>query len=467
MLVNFKKDYDRNQDQNNVTIIGEGMDNSLYSLILEVISNILSKMKQTIFPITLECINYILLGNFGDYQDIISYSISILFINIIGLSFGIGIIDSLNEIEMNIMPNLHQIKENPNTIILYYDCTKFYIYITFMVLSVFSYFSSSFLFLLHFNDEIIDKATLLIQISIFSNFFILMHFFNLKILKISNQFKVCDKVNILTIVLHFTFSIMLFYIIKDKIFALGISILISSFFMFIFSSFFVDEYSVVKPTLFSFKFNSLSNFGITFYKNATYNGLINLINYLFFAVFILLSIHLKDFEFAINSIIGNFMKMFFSVTVAIGLSYIHFHNSQNSNSFIQNHSRVFNYVVASMIILLSILFFFIHSSLCNIYTSDYIIMTGVESVVMLYPFFFCLECIICIFEQATISRKKMHIKFNPYSVIFNLIAILIFYPITSLFAFYWEFNYSGIWICYFEFLVFKFIVYLIILIFEL
>jgi hypothetical protein len=48
----------------------------------------------------------------------------------------------------------------------------------------------------------------------------------------------------------------------------------------------------------------------------------------------------------------------------------------------------------------------------------------------------------------------------------NILAIIIFSPIASLMSFYWDFSYGGIWICYFEFLVFKFIVELIVNLFK-
>ena len=183
LMSTFKKDYDKQEEQNDVTLVGIDLDSSIYSVIINVISNILSNLKFTIFPIILESINYIFIGNYGDYSDTISYSISILYINIIGLSFGIGIIDSFDEID--IKRNIALIKENPNSSLkMYYDCTKFYLYLLMVFISLFSYFSKYFLIFFNFNEIILDKTEIIIKISIFSNFFILMHFFNLKILRI-------------------------------------------------------------------------------------------------------------------------------------------------------------------------------------------------------------------------------------------------------------------------------------------
>ena len=464
-MASFKKDYQKFEEQNDVTIVGIGNDNSLPAIVFETVTNILGNLKFTMFPIILETINYILIGNFGRYEDIIVYSISILFINLLGLTFGIGILDSFEEID--IKNNLDIIKENRNTsLICYYDCTKFFLYLTLTFLTIFSYFSKNILFLFNFNEQVIAKSAMLIQFSIISNLFILLHFFNLKLLRISNQIKQCDRVNISIVVIHSFFSFMLIFFLEDKILALALSILISSIIMYILSSFFVDEYAVVKPTIFTFNCSSISNLGLSYFKMATFYGVKNLINYLFFAVFLLLSIHLTEYEFAINSLVSNFMRVFYSLALAIGLSYKYYFDFKNSVNFIQQYSNIFYIVVGSLILLVGIIFMFLHTEIAGMYTYYDIISEGVDSVVLLYPFFFLLESLICISEQVTNLRKKKHKKYNHYGLILNIIAIIIFSPIASIFAFYWDFSYGGIWICYFEFLVFKFIVYLIINIFR-
>lgn len=465
MATQFKRDYDKLEEQNDVTIVGIGNENNLTSNTIDILTNILSNLKFTMFPIVLEFINYCLIGNLGDYEDIISYSISILFINVMGLSFGIGVIDSFDDVDVK--NNVELIKENPRTsLYLYYDCTKFYLYLVFLFLAIVSYFSRGLLYMFHFNDLILDEATTIIKISILSNFFILNHFYNLKVLRLSAQIKHCDKVNITSTVLHLVFSFMFVYFMSNKIFALALSILISSFFMFLFSTFFVEEYAAVKPPILGFSISSINSLGWSFFKSATYYGVRNLINYLFFAIFVLLSIHLTEYEFAINSLIGNFMRTFFAVAAAIGLSYKYYHDFSNSNTFIQQYSHIFTYVVGFIILLVGIIFFFLHSFISDVYSSDDTLDSGVDSVVLLYPFFFLLEVLISVFEQETNLRKKKHKKTNYYGLIMNVLAIIIFSPIAGMVAFYWEFSYGGIWICYFEFLVFKFIVYLIINLFK-
>ena len=463
-MASFKK-VQKFEDPNDVTIVGIGNDNILSTRVCETSLNILGNLKFTIFPIILETINYILIGKIGTYEDIIAYSLSILFINLFGLSFGLGILDSFEDID--IKNNLDIIKENLNTsLICYYDCTKFFLYLTLIVLSILSYFSKSIIFLFHFNDHITSKAAILIKISIISNLFILLHFFNLKLLRISNQSKYCDRVNMPIIVIHTFFSFMLIYFLEDKILGLGISILISSVIMYIISSIFVKTHAVVKPTIFSINCNSISSLGFSYFKNASFYGIKNLIHYLFFAVFLLLSIHLSDYEFAINSLISNFMRIFYSFALAIGLSYKFYFDFKNSVNFIQQYSNIFYIVGGSIIVFIGFLFLFLHQNIAMIYTYDDVINEGVDSIVMLYPFFFLLECLICVFEQVTNLRKKKYKKYNHYGLILNIIAIIIFSPIASIFAFYWDFSYGGIWICFFEFLMFKFIVYLIINLFR-
>ena len=65
-----------------------------------------------------------------------------------------------------------------------------------------------------------------------------------------------------------------------------------------------------------------------------------------------------------------------------------------------------------------------------------------------------------------LQKKKKYKRYNPITIILNIIAIIIFSPIAGLLAFYWEFSYGGIWISYFELIVFKFFVYLIINLFK-
>ena len=466
LMSTFKKDYDKQEEQNDVTLVGIDLDSSIYSVIINVISNILSNLKFTIFPIILESINYIFIGNYGDYSDTISYSISILYINIIGLSFGIGIIDSFDEID--IKRNIALIKENPNSSLkMYYDCTKFYLYLLIVFISLFSYFSKYFLIFFNFNEIILDKTEIIIKISIFSNFFILMHFFNLKILRISNLIKYCDKVNITLILLHLIISYLLFNLLENKIIALALSVLLSSFLIYVLSSYYVSRYAIVKASHLSFEYESIPLLGLNYFKIACLYGLGNLINYLFFAVFIVLSIYLSDFEFAINSIIGNFMRLYFSLDLAMGLSYKYFHDFNNSNIFIENHSRVFYYVYASTMFIVSIFVFCFHNYITDIYTSNDIIKSGVNSVLIVYPFYFILEGLICMLEQSYyLQKKKKYKRYNPITIILNIIAIIIFSPIAGLLAFYWEFSYGGIWISYFELIVFKFFVYLIINLFK-
>jgi Na+-driven multidrug efflux pump len=146
--------------------------------------------------------------------------------------------------------------------------------------------------------------------------------------------------------------------------------------MFLFSTFFVDEYAAVKPPLLKFNCNSLSSLGSKYFKSATFYGVRSLINYSFFAVFILLSIHLSEYEFVINSLIGNFMKVFFSLAMAISLSYKYYHDYKNSHNFITQYSSVFYYVATFIFILLSAIFFFFHSFIASIYTSDKILTSG-------------------------------------------------------------------------------------------
>jgi Na+-driven multidrug efflux pump len=160
------------------------------------------------------------------------------------------------------------------------------------------------------------------------------------------------------------------------------------------------------------------------------------------------------------------MKVFFSIAMAIGLSYKYYHDFKNSNTFIMQYSGLFHYVVGFIVLVVGVCFYFFHSYVASVYTSDDTLDSGVDSVVLLYPFFFLLECLICIFDQEANIRKKKHKKCNYYGLIMNCLAIIIFSPIAGLIAFYWEFSYGGIWICYFEFLVFKFIVYLIINLFK-
>jgi Na+-driven multidrug efflux pump len=422
-------------------------------------------MKTTLFPVILELINFVLIGNLGGYQDIISYSISLLFINIMGFSFGLGIVDVFDELDVK--NNIDFIRDSLNSSLSqYYDSTKLYLFVIYTFLAVFSFFSKGFLNVFNFNDQIINDSSLLIEMSILSNLFYLFNSFNMKVLRISNHSKHCDKLNIISLFIHFFFSFVLIYFLKDKVFALGMSIIISSFFIFLFSSFFVDEYAVIRPPLIRINFSSVTSLGLRFFKKATFYGFRSLINYLFFAVFILLSLNLTEKEFAINSLIGNFMKVILSLAAAISLSYKYYHDYKNSHTFIQQYSTLFYYVVAFILVLVSVVFLLCHSYFAGIYTSDDLITSGVNSVLLLYPFFFLLECLIAIFEQETNIRKKRHKKYNYYGLILNILAIIIFSPIASLMSFYWNFSYGGIWICYFEFLVFKFVVELIVNLFK-
>jgi len=464
MAFQFKRDYDKLDEENDVTIVGIGSENT-FSLVLNIFNNILLYMKTTLFPVILELINFILIGNLGGYQDIISYSISLLFINIMGFSFGIGIVDVFDELDVK--DNIDFIRDSLNSSLSqYYDSTKLYIYAVYLFLAIFSFFSKGFLYVFNFNDQIINDSSLLIEMSILSNLFYLINSFNIKVLKISNQSKYCDKLNIISLFIHFFFSFVLIYFLEEKVFALGISIIISSFFMFLFSSFFVDEYAVIRPPLLRINFSSISALGLRFFKKASFYAFRSLINYLFFAVFILLSINLTEKEFAINSLIGNFMRVILSLAIAISLSFKYYHDYRNSHNFIQQYSKLFYYVAAFIIVLVSLVFFLCHNYFAGIYTSDDIIKSGVNSVLLLYPFFFLLECLISILEQETNIRKRRHKKYNYYGLILNILAIIIFSPIASLMSFYWEFSYGGIWICYFEFLIFKFIVELIVNLFK-
>lgn len=465
MANQFKRDYDKFEEENDVTLVGIGSENTL-SLVINVLNNILLNMKITLFPTILELINFILIGNFGGYHDIISYSISLLFINIMGLSFSLGIVEVFDNLDVK--NNIELIRDNANsTLSLYYDSTKLYLYICYIILAIISFFSKGLLNLFNFNNQVINDSSLLIEMSILSNLFYIMHCFNMKVLRISNQSKYSDKLNIINLVIHFFFSLVLVYFLEEKIFALGMSIIVSSFFMFLFSTFFVDEYAVIRPTLFKLNFSSITILGFGFFKSAIFNAFKNLINYLFFAVFILLSLNLTEEEFAINSLIGNFMKVFLALATAISLSYKYYHDYKNSHNFIQQYSTLFYYVVGFIIVLVSVFFFLFHNYLAGIYTYDSTITSGVDSVMFLYPFFFLLESLISVFDQETNIRKRRHKKYNYYGLIMNILAIIIFSPIASYMSIYWDFSYGGIWICYFEFLVFKFIVELIVNLFKL
>jgi hypothetical protein len=70
MANQFKRDYDKLEEQNDVTIVGIGSENTFLTLVFDVTNNILLNLKLTLFPIVLELINFILIGNFGKYEDI-------------------------------------------------------------------------------------------------------------------------------------------------------------------------------------------------------------------------------------------------------------------------------------------------------------------------------------------------------------------------------------------------------------
>jgi Na+-driven multidrug efflux pump len=329
-----------------------------------------------------------------------------------------------------------------------YNNAKLFMLLVFLIIFLpLSFTSHYILYAAGLDAQISNLASIFIRICLISNFLDLLLTLNTKVLQVMGKYTLVMCINIVALIIHIISCLIFIYTFQLGIVGAGICLGISSLFAFMISTYFVltmgpfkdKDIFLIDTTL----LNSSSKF-FYYSRSAIGSGLFFLMKEFIFYSVVFASYYLGPISLATNSILENYITLFYyvllGITTPITQKVNYYLVNQRYLTYI-NFTKVSGILAAIIAAGISILNYFLKYSICKLYVHNPEVGENFAYVINIY-------CVVIFFDWASnilnsiLKGLNLHVMIN---IMFSLLLIFVFLPIGILLSFTFNFGYVGLW----------------------
>jgi Na+-driven multidrug efflux pump len=385
--------------------------------------------------------------------NINSAQIAFSLVNILGMLFIIGSMNAFDSIGS--VSYIHADFEMFHEI--YNNAKLFNLLVYLIIFLPMCFISNYLLYFANYSAEDIYNASLLIKILLIPNFLNILMTLNTKVLQIMGKYTLVMILYVVALIVHILACTIFIYALKMGIIGAGISFIFSALVLYILTVYFL--YTECPPfrgkSIMAVDTANLNSSSKIYYysRSAISSGSLYFMSELNFQLIIFLSYYLGQSSFTANSILENYMTLYYYVLIGITTPICQKVNglliNQNIKSYINfaKASFLLAFIIASVISLVN---FIMKYHICYMYVDNEEVCEKFNHIIDLYCVFIFVDWASVILNSI-LKGINAHIKIN---IVMSLFILFIFLPIGILLAFTFKYDYAGFWYACFLSMIF-------------
>jgi Na+-driven multidrug efflux pump len=392
-------------------------------------------------------INVIFLGHFSYNESNITNinvtQIGNFYLNCFGYIFCIGTMHAFESLGARAFS-----RKDFNLLYDIFQSAKIFTFLFFVLLVLpFCFCSKYILILLKFEPEFLLICSNYIRILLISTTLNLLHLINGKLLQLLGYETLVMGIYLITLVVHVLSCLFLIATFGLGVYGAAISSVISSFFAFVSTSYFIYIYApfqnksilnIDTDVLSTSKFYIYAKFGAS-------SGLLTFLNEVRFEIIIILTYYLNDANsLAANSILYNYISLLYHLVV--GFSYpvnvcikYYLVSKKPNKALVFVQTTIFIVILIASIV--SLVNYFFNSWIAFIYVNDTEVAEKFRKVIMIFCFMIFVNWINIIFNFVLIGMNHDKVV----NILSSLFYLIIFVPFGIFLAFVLGYGYIGFW----------------------
>jgi Na+-driven multidrug efflux pump len=418
--------------------------NTMKSILISILSDSTTSIVSTLSSFLIYSSTLMFLGHSDDtLLNINSAQIGYICMCVLGMTF---MISSLNSFDS--LGSISYANKDIDMFHEMYNNAKLFMLLFFVIIYLpLSFTSHYILYALRFDKLAADLASTFIRICLISNFLDLLQTLNTKVLQIMGMYFLVMCIHVITLIIHIINCIIFIYNFQLGVIGAGLCVglsslcssLITSYFVYTTGAFKDRDIFLIDTTL----LNSSSKF-FYYSRSAIGSGIIFLIKELIFYSVVFASYYLGPVSLATNTIIENYITLFYyvllGVTTPITQKVNYYLVNQKFSTYL-NFTKVSGVLAAIIAAVISCFNYFFKYKICRLYVNNTVVAENFAHIINLY-------CVIIFFDWASnilnsiLKGLNLHTTIN---VLFSLLLLFVFLPIGILLSFTFKYDYAGFW----------------------